>query len=133
MARGCLKASRTTWSAFLGFFFPVTSELIDKWAVAISQAATIPDDFKDYPDGGTCNNDTVTIYFGGWKQCDISKLTNKCGVAIGDKLTSKWWKGSRFIWFDYKGSASRRTAIAEACCTILVAAGIPASIYYQMD
>lgn len=85
-------------------------------------------------DGGTCNFDSPTIDFTGWRQPDIDKLNEVFGSEIiGNKISGKYWKGHRWVNTTTYGQAANRTRMAEAANKVLKAHDIPASMYYQAD
>ena len=86
------------------------------------------------PDKGTCNMDANVIDFTGWPIAKVRKLQLDSGVYFSDKLTSRWWKGSRFINFrGVHGMANRRNFIVESADKHLKMSGAECCIYYQMD
>lgn len=107
---------------------------IQQWAAilkAANEAATKVSNPKE--DGGTCNFDTPVIDFAGWKEKNIMRLQEVSGISIGDKLTSRMWKGCRLIYTNLDGQGMNRTRMAEAAADHMKAEGLPAMMYYQMD
>lgn len=106
---------------------------IEAIAGALREANEYIQQFRSIEDRGTCNMDSVVIYFTGWRQKDVDVLMEASGVDIGDKLSSKYWKNGRFINFDISGQANRRNKMVEEANKFLKQKGIDSSIYYQMD
>lgn len=107
---------------------------IQKWVDALkaaNQAAIAAAENKE--DGGTCNLDTVIIDFTGWRKPDIAMLKQKSGIDIGDKMESGIFKGYRFVWTAHEGQANLRTRMVVAAYNVLHEAGLPATVWYQMD
>jgi len=113
----------------------VDEAAIERFALALKSAnkAAIEADKGIENDGGTCNFDTPILDFKGWKEIEIQKLSQLSGIRIGDKMTSKFWKGCRMIYVQMNGQGANRTRMAEAAFKSLQEAALPASMYYQMD
>lgn len=98
----------------------------------IEKAQEAANQFIDCEDGGTCNCDTVTIRLTGFTPNEIKELQQNCPL-VGDKLTSRIFKGCRWLHFKLSGQGNRRTKMAQEAYKSLESAGYDVSIYYQMD
>lgn len=105
---------------------------IQHYANAIKEANEAAKSASQTDDGGTCNMDSVTIDFKGWRETDITKLQNMSGIRIGEKLSGHW-RNSRWIDTEAHGQGNNRTRMVEAAVNKLKEFNIPASVYYQMD
>lgn len=105
---------------------------IEEYAKAIKEAEQAALNASTKEDGGTCNLDTVTIDFKGWRQVDINKVSELSGIRIGDKLGG-FHGGCRFVWFTTYGQANERTRMAEAAAKCLRAKEIPVYMWYCAD
>jgi hypothetical protein len=91
---------------------------------------------KDHPevaDKGTCKFDTNTIDLTGWRQTVIDILAKETGIKIGNKLSSRFWTGNCFIYFDVPGQAGARTYFVTEANKFLKENKIDCSIYYGLD
>lgn len=107
-------------------------EKIALYAEAIKKASQAALESDPVEDGGTCNLDSVTINFTGWRQSHIDELSQLANVQISHKL-SGFHSGYRFISTPTFGQANRRTTMVEAANKILRSYNIPSSVYYAMD
>jgi|SRR5688500_10682094 len=100
---------------------------------ALKKAQEEADKFKDYPDGGTVNSDTVTITLKQWYESDVFIVSEQSGIKIGRKLGSSLWKNSRRVNFRTDGQGARNTKQMEVACKVLEEAGYDATMFYRMD
>ncbi|MCK9416960.1 hypothetical protein M0Q97_09910 [Candidatus Dojkabacteria bacterium] len=107
-------------------------EKIEKIVNALNKAKNAANEFADSEDGGSCNFDSCVIKLPRWTEDDIKEIEKQSGVSIGSQLSSRWYKGYRFINIG-NGQANRKTRMAEAAKKSLKADGYDVSMYYAMD
>lgn len=109
------------------------NEKIQKLAEALKKADQEAKKLSETPDDGSCNFDSPVIRLPRWKESEVKEASELSGVEIGDMLSSKWWRGCRFVSTAKYGQAGRRTVMSEAAYNSLKADGYDVSMYYQMD
>lgn len=82
-------------------------------------------------DSGTCNLDCVVINIGDLSRKDQNLVLKN--AFVGERLTSKWWRGSAWLNITYPGMAGLRTRAVERVHKFLKDKGVDSTIYYQMD
>lgn len=100
---------------------------------ALKKAQEEADKFRDYPDGGTVNSDTVTIAIKQWYESDVFIVSELSGIKIGRKLGARLWKNSRRVNIHTHGQGARNTKQMEVACKVLQESGYDATMFYQMD
>jgi hypothetical protein len=111
-----------------------SKETIENFAAALRWAKDKAlDAGKDTSDGGTCNLDAPTINLSGWSKADIQELNKQSGGLVGEKLSSRFWKGSYWLNIPLYGQGDQRTRMAKAAVDYLTSVNVPASVFYQMD
>lgn len=80
-------------------------------------------------DGGTCNFDCVVLRLtaaGG-----VVEVAKEIGLRT---FIGNWSQMGRYVWLHFgHGQGNRNTRMAEAAFKSLTAAGLPVTMYYQMD
>lgn len=94
--------------------------------------AATSQDYMDF-DGGSCNFDSPVLKIAGFSKQDLQEVSKASGVEIGDKLSSRMWKGYAFVQVPLYGQAMNRTRMAEAAQDELEKWGLESAMYYQMD
>jgi len=84
-------------------------EQIELWAKVITEARQKAQEASTNEDGGTCNMDCPAIDLKGWKASQVAVLRSKVPGIIGERLTSKYWKGYHLMDMDWKGQGNNRT------------------------
>lgn len=92
---------------------------------AIAAGAANPED------GGTCNFDTPTVFFGRTSRTKVEAAAKAAGITVHYFS----WMGRTACWINVRmdGQANLRSRMAEAADKVLKAAGLKAVMYYQMD
>ena len=108
-------------------------EKVEALVKALKEADKAALELSGTDDGGTCNMDSPLICLKGWKEVDVQLASEESGIRIGEKLTSSWFKGFRFVRTATSGQANCRTAMVEAAKKSLEAAGYDVTIWYHMD
>lgn len=95
--------------------------------VALLIAVSETEKVKDTEDGGTSNMDTPTIFLSKWSKLAIDEAFQLTGLAPSKHGSTV------FILRACEGQGYRQTAMAEAFCESLKAAGYTAGVDYRMD
>lgn len=106
---------------------------IEHLVAALKEAQAAADKFKNEPDEGTDNLDTVTIELKWWTEQSIAAVSEQSGIRIGRKLGSAMWYTNRWVSFDTHGSRARNTFACEAACKVLKEKGYEARVFYKAD
>ena len=80
---------------------------IERLVTALKEAQAAADKFKNEPDEGTANLDTVTIELKWWTEQSVATVSEQSGIRIGRKLGGAMWYTNRWVSFDTFGSRAR--------------------------
>lgn len=108
-------------------------EIVSKIEAAGQVALEVP---KNDPfDGGTCNFDSPMLDTTGWHWTVRKELQRQLKAkGINSFLReSGYGKGWLIIHTPLHGQGILRTRMAEAAARAMEQAGLPTSVYYQMD
>ena len=106
-----------------------TLENFEIFKKSLIDCGDILDKLPQINDGGPCNFDSVAFDFKGWPISKVKQLP----FVSDRKLTSRFWKGSRFIEFSPNGVGFNRTHRMETAQNFLKERGIDCVMYYQLD
>jgi hypothetical protein len=97
----------------------------DAWMAADTAAE------QDSDDSGTCNLDTP-VYRP--EPAVRNSVIEQAARAAGVRISISEWFGRRAVFlYVTTGQGACRTRAAQAACCALEAAGLRATVYYQMD
>lgn len=117
----------------------------EKLTRALKRAGHAARLFADEDDGGTCNFDAPVLDYAacGLKERDAVELIESLGLSCYDWKPfrnhrgpdGKMIRAPKYLVINgfQHGQGNRRTKMAEAFCQRLIADGIEAGMYYQMD
>lgn len=85
-------------------------------------------------DGGTCNLDACVINTSQWSLRDFNRVQQATGEMIGDRLSSSFWKGCRWLRTTRWGQANLNTRMVNAFRDYCHAQGLTnVYVYSQID